>query len=224
MEINNAMYSLKKCIKRIENNDINLPQITAALLDIRKLLYGLKLDDQGYELREISKVLASGQFNSRSIISKMEHILNDMKKVKEKASIMRQRECRATINFNDEKRRSKKNNYGCSRVSNISKYDVILAPTQGGFHYCVVTEVIPNKQVTCYPMTTAQTKDLDMLGCKYYPLSGVDGSHQNTVLTSACTTIPYRAALNCFVEKMNFSEELGRAIEYVQMQSESMYY
>lgn len=213
MDINNAMYCLKKTIKRIESGNYDVYQISQTLLDLSKFLFGLKMENEGYELRGISKEIASGHFNTRSIVSKLEHILTAVRKIKEKTSVMRQRECHAVLKF------SKNNKTASSKVSEISKYDVILAPTQGGFHYCVVTEVIPNHSVKCYPMTTADTSDLDKLGCKYYPLSGLEGQHKQTVLTTAYTTVPYHSALNCFVERFQYSEELNRAVEFVQNNS-----
>lgn len=46
MDINNAMYCLKKTIKRIESGNYDVYQISQTLLDLRKFLFGLKMENE----------------------------------------------------------------------------------------------------------------------------------------------------------------------------------
>ena len=79
MDINNAMYCLKKTIKRIESGNYDVYQISQTLLDLRKFLFGLKMENEGYELRGISKEIASGHFNTRSTTVRLKPVIKDSK-------------------------------------------------------------------------------------------------------------------------------------------------
>ena len=52
----------------------------------------------------------------------------------------------------------------------IERYDVVYVPTQGGFHYSVVYDVLDNDTAVCYPITTASCRDIRMLGNKWHTL------------------------------------------------------
>lgn len=216
MEATEAIYNIKKCIKQIKSEDIDMNALVSGLQKVRKYLYGISRKTLGNELREISRSLVGNLMDPQMAILRLNTVISELRKIREKNGVMRQRMFQADMCFNNEEHRRKKRNWGCSEVDALSRYDVILAPTQGGFHYCIVSDVVDGDHVIAYPMTTASKHDLRALGCRCYPLKRIEGSHSCASLTSAATMVPYKAALRSYVERMTVSPELERALSYVQ--------
>ena len=216
MEATEAIYNIKKCIKQIKSGEADMNALVMGLQKVRKYLYGISRKPLGDELRDISRSLVGNLMDPRMAVLRLGAVVSELRKVREKNGVMRQRMCYANMCFNNEERRKKKRNWGCAEVETLSRYDVILAPTQGGFHYCIVSDVVDGDHVIAYPMTTASKHDLRALGCRCYPLKRIEGSHSCASLTSAATMVPYKAALKSYVERMTVSPELERALSYVQ--------
>ncbi len=216
MKATEAIYNIKKCIKYIKSEKIDMNALASGLLKVRNYLYSISRKQLGDELREINRSLVGDLMDPQMAILRLRAVICELRKVREKNCIMLQRMCQADICFNNEDRRKKKRNWGCSEVDSLSRYDVVLAPTQGGFHFCIVSEVVEGDHVIAYPMTTSGKKNLRAVGCRSYSLKGIKGSHSCTSLTSSATMIPYKAALRSYVERMPVSPELERALSYVQ--------
>lgn len=216
MEATEAIYNIKKCIKHIKSDDVDMSAIVTGLLKVRNYLYGISRKPLGDELREISRSLVGNLMDPRIAILRLGAVIGELRKVREKNAVMRQRMCFADICYKNEVYRKKKRNWGCSKVDSLSRYDVIYAPTQGGFHFCIVSDVVDGDHVIAYPMTTASKENLRAVGCRSYSLKGIEGRHSCTSLTSAATMIPYKAALRSYVERLPVSPELERALSYVQ--------
>ena len=217
MEATEAIYNIKKCIKQIKSEKVDMNALVNGLQKVRKYLYGISRKHLGDELRDISRSLVGNLMDPHMAIIRLGAVVSELRKVREKNCVMRQRMCYADMCFNNEERRKKKKNWGCTEVDTLSRYDVILAPTQGGFHFCIVSDVVEGEHVIAYPMTTASKDDLRSVGCRSYPLKGIEGSHSCASLTSAVTMVPYKAALRSYVERMPVSPELERALSYVQL-------
>ena len=216
MEATEAIYNLKRCIKQIKSVDIDMNALVSGLQKVRQYLYGISRKALGDELRVISRSLVSDLIDHRIAVIRLDNVIRELKKIREKNCIMRQRRCQADMRFNDEGLRKKKRNWGCTEVDALSRYDVILAPTQGGFHFCIISDVEDGDHVIAYPMTTASNSDLNMLGCRSYSLKKIIGPHSRTSLTSAATKVPFCTALRSFVEKLPYSPELEKALSYVR--------
>lgn len=216
MEATEVIYNIKKCIKHIKSDDVDMNTIVTGLLKVRHYLYCISRKPLGDELREISRSLVRNMMDPGMAILRLRAVISELRKVREKNCVMRQRMRYAEMCFSNEERCKKKRNWGCSKVDSLSRYDVIYAPTQGGFHFCIVSDVFDGDHVIAYPMTTASKENLRAVGCRSYSLKGIEGKHSCTSLTSAATMIPYKAALRSYVERMPVSPELERALSYVQ--------
>lgn len=213
MDTNTAIYNLKKISKRVETGTFDKNRTSETLLDIRRMLNSLGLTDEACVIREVSHELASARYGVRSIVSKIDHLIATLKKVKEKKLVMECREAAARRSFFGKMGKHK----SIIPVKSLSLYDVILVPTQGGYHYSIVAGIQHNDSVLCYPMTTGALKDLETVGCKAIQLCGAgNGRYKDSFITSSCTTIPYYAALNCYVGKFDNVSDVRSAIETFQ--------
>lgn len=215
MDTNTAIYNLKKISKRVETGNFDKTKTSETLLDIRRMLNSLGLVEEGCVIRCVSHELACAKYCVKSIVSKINHLISTLKKIKEKKLVMECREASARRDFFS-KGNKMRNTY---QVKSLSLYDVILVPTQGGYHYSVVGKILQNDSVLCYPMTTGSLEDLERIGCQAIQLqSPSNGRFKDSYITSACASIPYYAALNCFVGKFDNTTDVKNAITNFQQQ------
>lgn len=208
MDTNTAIYNLKKLVRKVESQSFNKNNTSEMLLEIRRMLNSLDLREEANLARTISRELAGGIYSEKAVIQRIEHLISSFKKIKEKKLVMERREASARRSFFDKKKRK-----SVSPVNKLSLYDVILVPTQGGYHHCVISKIYQNERVVCYPMTTATAEDLDLIGCQSVKLEGsAYGRYQDTYITSSSTSIPYFAALNCYVGKLENIADVKDAI------------
>ncbi len=215
MDTNKAIFNLKKISRRVETGTFDKNRTTDILLDIRRMLNSLGLTEEASVIRKISKELACKKYAVKSIISKIDHLISSLKKIKEKKLVMDNREASARRYFFCKGKKMK----NTIQVKALSLYDVILVPTQGGYHYSVVAKIQQNDSVLCYPMTTGSLEDLEKIGCQAIQLqSSFNGRYKDSYITSACASIPYYAALNCYVGKFENTADVRNAIMNFQQQ------
>ena len=97
----------------------------------------------------------------------------------------------------------------------IEKYDVVYIPTQGGFHYSIVYDVLDNETAVCYPITTASYHDLRLMGNKWHTLQNCGCSQFNGLnLTSAVAYVDLiRASYSKKTHITNYSE-IDKAVSH----------
>ena len=119
---------------------------------VDSLLRGLKREGLGAQKQQESVKLLLGSIN---------HLI-------EKRMVMNQRRCSAEIAFDR----------SCEDVGEVHPFDVIWAPTQGGWHYSIVIRV-DQDSVVCYPVTTASRFQLRKIGCQSVEITGCDVKYLN---------------------------------------------
>lgn len=205
MDVNTALFQLKKIEKSFTAGKPCGEQSVQAMVDIRRYLISMKMNDTAERLHEVMSLLKSHTCYLKSLASRISGIMVELKKVKEKQRVMNFREAAARNHFFKANRKT-----SSAIISKVSKYDVIFAPTQGGYHYCVVSEVNPNNYVRCYPMTTGTEENLRMVNADCVKVGFAD--NKEIYLTSSCTTLPYYTALNCFVGRAENADVYKKAI------------
>ena len=84
MDTNTAIYNLKKISKRVETGNFDKTKTSGTLLDIRRMLNSLGLVEEGCVIRCVSHELACTKYCVKSIVSKINHLISTLKKIKEK--------------------------------------------------------------------------------------------------------------------------------------------
>ena len=94
----------------------------------------------------------------------------------------------------------------------LSLYDVVRIPTQGGMHYSVITNIKRKQVVECYPITSTNPHRLSLVGCDCYPLQCTSENGEQLFLTSSRIQIPYDAAAKSFIRKYDNPAEIKLAL------------
>lgn len=216
MDANTALFQLKKVEKSFSVGKPCSEKTEQTLVEICRYLTSMKMTESARRIHEVLLAIRSKGCFLKSLASRISGVMVDLKKIKEKQMEMRFREAEARNHFF--KKNKKKAN---TEISNVSKYDVIFAPTQGGYHYCVVAEVNPRNYVRCYPMTTGTEETLRMVNADYVKV-GSDGG-KDIYLTSSCATLPYYTAINCFVKKAENKDIYKKAIANFHKKADYIY-
>lgn len=194
MDANSALYQLKKIERVLSSGETCGVKSKQMLVDVCRYLRSMKLKGASDRLYEVILAIRSNRYFNKSLANKINGVMLELKKIKEKQLTMRCREAAARNHFFSKKSTKQKMNNNV-----VSKYDLIFAPTQGGYHYCVVAEIDAQNYVKCYPITTASEETLRKVNAGYVKI-GCEGD-RNLYLTSSCSILPYYTAVNCFVEK-----------------------
>lgn len=209
MNTNTAIFNLKKISRRVETGSFDKDHTSKSLMDIEAMLKSLGLAEETSIINEVCRKLASSRFSVKSIVSKIDHLIYTLKKIKEKKLVMDCREATTRRRFKTKGKKTRNTN----QVTSLSLYDIILVPAQGGYHYSVVGKIKQNDSVLCYPMTTGSSQDLEKLDCQAVLLqSPSNGRYKDSYITSAGSSIPYDAALSCYVGKFENTTEVKNAI------------
>jgi len=88
----------------------------------------------------------------------------------------------------------------------LRQYDIILAPTEGGFHYSLVVR-LDEEYVWCLPYTTCSARSLRVIGRRFAKVPCPVGDADRVYLTSACSRIGRAEAERHFVSRFEPSEE-----------------
>lgn len=160
-------YTIKhKCIKALHQENLSIRQkaeIRQQLSNIIPLVDALEQKDISVNLKKAHKTLMSYNVNIRQIEHFLECALTKLKKISEKKKIMSTREKKASMSIHRENEQP--------RCNTLSVFDIIYTPTQGGNHYCIISDLIGNSMVRCFPITTASNRQLEMLGCQSVAIS-----------------------------------------------------
>lgn len=208
MEINASIFKIKQLIKRLESKNYNLGDVYNTLYDLKVFMAENNLPDCEKRIKTVYYCFKRSR-RLRVMVHNLTFVRNTLLAIKEKNVVMERREAVARADFF---RKHKKSNVA---ERNLCKYDVVYVPTQGGYHYCVVMDV-KKHYVECYPMTTADTADMDMLSLRYrkleHPISLVGKDNQEVYITSSKRKIPKNLASHSFIGHYFCTKEVDDAM------------
>lgn len=203
-DLNKTLFMVKKMIKNADKNLLDKDLTSKQLYAIISFATENNMKDVSKIARKcLSKI--SYDVYAKSLVNDFTKLMSLLQLKKEKLQVMAIREARA--------RRSYFKNIGESNsvVQDLSVYDVIKVPTQGGMHYSVVTKVNKNS-VECFPITTASEEQLTKIGCQFIQLQYKSASGMPLYLTSAVAKIPFNAAVRSYVRPYDNPKEIEQAL------------
>jgi len=210
MDTNTAITYIKKITRRVESGEFDRYNVSTTLSSIRHMLNSLGLCNEASAVQEVCYELTGSKYSIKSINSRLSHIMTTLHKINGKTAA---KECGRPISRNKGYDKGGKHK-DFVPVKRLSLYDVVLAPVHGGYHYSIVAGIQHNDIVVCYPMISGDCQDFETLGCKAVQLTGsCNGRFKYAFITSSYTTIPYQAALNCYVGKFDNVSDVRNAIK-----------
>ena len=185
-----AIYAIKKVWKAYSQNKMNDPRVADHLVRIWKFADDNHLPNIKDRVNSVVDNLSGvGCEFENSLEKNLLYVKKTIEGLNEKRKIMALRENMARADYF---KRSNRNPYFNSAPI-LRKYDIVMAPTQGGFHRSIVAEV-NDEYVVCYPMTTAGRTQLNFIGCKSRSLApSGDERFKGVRLTASAVKIPYGA-------------------------------
>ena len=208
MKTKAIISEIKRCIRCIESTSYDMCSLSDTILEIRRFLYSLDLEELGDNMKEICRSLSSGKYRTRSIVSRLETVIRELRKVESSSS------CKDhTRGYSREKGGKSRNS---RKAVNLSRYDVILAQNGDGYSYCVVSGIMPNDHVTAYPIVMGEAVvDADNRIAE-------EGMFRKAVLTGPMLVVPYKSAQNCFFGKLPYSPRLEAALNGMKCRTEPL--
>lgn len=164
----------------------------------------------------IEKALRWGDYGTDKVMAQLKAIKKVADKNLEKVKEMETKEAASLINYHRISQKRKKDKKTCA---DISKFDIVKVPTQGGVHYCVIYEVYENGTAVCYPLTTSSEHDLRILGNKSWKIKdcGLD-MFNGSRLSSHATIVNLSDAGYFKYSHLSKHTEIDRAILYFNNQ------
>lgn len=188
MKPNDVLYQLQKLIKMLRKGNVDRTYFLAKLKGMVEFCKELELKEEKKTFSQLIGLLHETELRKQLIVKKMGKLTSKFGAMVEKERVMQRREASARATFFKNKQ--------TATASILQFGDVIKVPTQGGFHYSVVTN-IQKDMVECYPLTTASINDLNKLGVESIAIDDfliIDGIERSVRLTASKTRIPARNA------------------------------
>ncbi len=208
MKTKAIISEIKKCIKSIESNSYDMCSLSDSILEIRRFLYSLDLEELGDNMKEICRSLSSRNYRPRSIVSRLETVIRELRRVESSSYFI--------VHSHGYCRKGRGRRSNSRKAVNLSRYDVILAQNGDGYSYCVVSGIMPNDHVTAYPIVMGEALEDDDNRI------ADDGMFREAVLTGPMLVIPYKSAQNCFFGKLPYSPGLEAALNGMKCRTELM--
>lgn len=190
MKANDVLYQLQKLIKMLRKNNLDKVYFSAKLKSMVEVCKEYELKKEKKILFQLIGLLYEKELRKQYMLKKLEKLTKSFGSIVEKKKVMQYREASARVTFFSRTKQV--------LGSTILQYgDVVKVPTQGGFHYSVVTN-IQKDIVECYPLTTASNNDLKKIGVRSVAIDDfliIDGIEQNVRLTASKTCIPTKRAV-----------------------------
>lgn len=192
--------NIKKGLKKYTSNDMKND-----LKEIRSYLKERGLYEEAELTYRVQNRLASLDVYKDFILDTLYTIIKKVERISEKEKVMALREI---VQYKDFVKNVTRKISDKVQGEQIEKYDVVYVPTQGGFHYSVVHDVLDNGTAVCYPITTASGHDIRMLGNKWHILRDCGCPEFNGCkLTSAAALVDLgRASFSKKTHISNYSE------------------
>lgn len=193
--VGDAKYAAKKLLKSFKRNELDNPRLMHYLSTI--LIFAkdscipkLKKHTQG-----VINYLKTGQGLFEDYYEIVQRIEGQISKANEKRRVM---EIRQNISCKYYRKRLAESDYSVC-PSKLNVYDIIKVPTMGGMHYSIISE-IHGEYIKCFPMTTANRKDLGLIGSKSISLSGCgDKRYEEIRISNSATRISHHDAIRSYV-------------------------
>lgn len=206
-ELNKIAYEVRKIRKQVLHNEVTIHTLRRKF---KKISARLKLITGG---KHVTKMIYDAICNfeadaptNEELREQITKILNELQSMKVKARIHEVRKELAERNYSKERK---------SKTDKIYLYDVVMAPTQGGLHYCLVGD-IKGDNYYCYPMTTASSRALNVLGRNYVSMTEPLAESKKIYLTDAVTRLSKEQAQKNFVQHTEVTQEMIDALGQVR--------
>lgn len=203
-DLNQAIFMVKKMIKQINTNAIDKDKSCQQLSAIVEFTTEANMS-QALQMAQICLSKVQCNIYPKSLLNSLYKLKSLLCVRKEKLRTMACREAKARANFFYEIKKIKDKH-------DLSLYDVVRIPTQGGMHYSVITNIKRKQVVECYPITSTNQQRLSLVGCDYYPLQTTSENGEQLFLTSSRIQIPYDAAAKSFIRKYDNPTEIKLAL------------
>ena len=188
-----AKYSADKALKLIRNRDYCNPRLRKHMSVIHVFAKENGLDPIREKMQVIESSLWGNYGEHVDILDAARDIKHSLRRINEKRGVMERREKRAQTRF----AQMTSGEIG-DHPTTLNKYDVVKVPTQGGFHYSVISEVT-DSHVKCFPMTTASRKELVMIGSKSISMKDCgEEKYEGLRLSSAATVVKLEDAVKVY--------------------------
>ncbi len=213
-DVGAAKYAAKKLLKSFRRGELNDPRMLDYLSTILFFSEGSCIPKLKTYADSVFKYLQTGEGRYNDVLDIVSEIKELISKSNEKRRVMERRYNMSSIYY--QKRLAESECQHCPSKLNV--YDVVKVPTMGGLHYSIVSE-INDEYVTCFPMTTASSRDLALVESKSVSLSGCgDDSFDGIRISSSKTKIALQDALRSYVgsvaDNQKICKKLARAISF----------
>ena len=203
-DLNQAIFMVKKMIKQINTNAIDKDKSCQQLSAIVEFA---QQENMLQAAQTAQKCLIKFKYTTypKSLLTSLYKLNALLCAKKKKIRMMACREAKARASFF----------FGIKNIKDkhdLSLYDVVRIPTQGGMHYSVITNIKRKQVVECYPITSTNQQRLSLVGCDYYPLQTTSENGEQLFLTSSRIQISYDAAAKSFIRKYDNPAEIKLAL------------
>ena len=204
-DLNQAIFMVKKMIKQINNT--NAIDKDKSCQQLSAIVEFAQQENMLQAAQTAQKCLIKFKYTTypKSLLTSLYKLNALLCARKKKLRTMACREAKARANFFYEIKKIKDKH-------DLSLYDVVRIPTQGGMHYSVITNIKRKQVVECYPITSTNQQRLSLVGCDFYPLQSISENGEQLFLTSSRIQIPYDAAAKSFIRKYDNPAEIKLAL------------
>lgn len=213
-EVGAARYAAKKLLKTFRKNDLDNPRIMDYLSTILIFAEDSCIPKLKTRAKRVINYIKTRQGIFEDILDAVRIIEEQISKANEKRRVM---EVRHNVSCSYYRKRLTESDYSTC-PSKLNVYDVVKVPTMGGMHYSIVSE-INDEFVTCFPMTTANRKDLGLIGTKSVSLSGCgDDRYKGIRLSASATKVSLQDAIRSYIgsvaDNPKICEKLATVISF----------
>jgi hypothetical protein len=218
-----ARFAIKKIEKMLKSGNEMNSRIDTYLDTICTFAEQNNFKKMLCKAETLRNIIQNQYYNENDQVWPIVYFLKDkIASIHEKRKIMEVRESLAWVAYHRKKARDEKKQKSSKEIirsvalRELEKFDVVKAPTPGGFHYAIITDISDN-YVSCIPTTTASSHKLKVLGCKSIILNKTNHNRFKGVrLTSSLTRIPYDVAQRSYcgsvAEDINITNAIYRML------------
>lgn len=213
-DVGAAKYAAKKLLKTFKRNELDNPRLADYLSTILIFAEDSCIPKLEARTQRVINYLMTKQGISEDILEAVQKIEEQISKANEKRRVM---EVRHNVSCCYYRKKLTEADYAeCPAKLNV--YDVAKVPTMGGMHYSIISE-INDEFVTCFPMTTANRKDLGLIGTKSVSLSGCgDNRYEGIRLSASATRVALQDAVRSYIgsvaDNPQICERLAKVISF----------
>ena len=206
-----AKYAAKKALKVLKSNDYESPRLPEHFAKIMTFAMENHLPKLEKKTQRVLNYLYGSNDATEIILSVMTRIRDEICDINEKRTVMSIRGKRARLQMSMELAGD-----GSAHPAVLNRYDVIKVPTNGGWHYSIVTDV-NESYVTCFPTTTATRNRLKKLGLRSVSLAD-SGDEQFCCarISEEASRIPLSDAFHCYKRSVADNPTICSAVDKVE--------